>query len=157
MDITFRKAEYDDLPRIVHLLANDSLGKLRESDSSPLPPSYYAAFDAIYHDKNNYLLVAVLDKQIVGVLQITFITHLIYQGGKRALIEGVRVDESMRGKGVGRLLFEKAISKAREENCYMVELTTNKKRTDAIAFYKKLGFEASHEGMKMEFTCKEST
>ena len=150
MTLLFRKATYADLPRIVHLLANDPLGKLRESDKNPLPSSYYAAFDAIERDINNYLMVAVADELVVAVLQITFVYHLVYQGGRRALIEGVRVDEACRGQGIGRQLLEAAINKSKEEGCNMVELTTNKKRPAALAFYQSIGFVASHEGMKME-------
>jgi GNAT superfamily N-acetyltransferase len=45
-----------------------------------------------------------------------------------------------------------AINKAKEEGCHVVQLTTNKKRPGALEFYKKLGFVASHEGLKLHLT-----
>jgi len=148
LNIIFRKATSLDVS-IVCLLADDSLGASREQYSEPVSPKYYATFEEISTDKNSYLIVAELDNQIVDTLQLTFITYLTYQGGKRALIEGVRTDKSIRGQGIGKAILEWAIHKAKEENCHIVQLTTDKKRPDALEFYKKLGFVASHEGMKL--------
>lgn len=149
MNIHFRKATRDDVLNIVRLLADDPLGAAREQYTEPLPTQYYAAFDEINADANNYLIVAVLDDQVVGTLQLTLITYLTYQGGKRALIEGVRTDQSVRGQGIGKAMLEWAIHKAKDEGCHVAQLTTDKKRPDALEFYKKLGFTASHEGMKL--------
>jgi GNAT superfamily N-acetyltransferase len=151
MNVNFRKANRSDVPHIVQLLAEDTIGMTREQYKEPLPQSYYAAFDVINADKNNWLIVAELDNKIIGTLQLTFITYLTYQGGKRALIEGVRTDKSVRGKGIGRAMLEWAIQKAKEEGCHVVQLTTDKRRPDALEFYKKLGFVASHEGLKLHF------
>ena len=90
-----------------------------------------------------------MDGRLVGVLQLTFIPYLTYMGGWRALIEGVRVSSDARSLGIGRQLIEWAIDRARERNCHLVQLTTDKSRPDALRFYEKLGFKASHEGMKL--------
>lgn len=84
-----RKATENDLSSIVKLLANDPLGMKRECYQDPLPESYRRAFSEINTDKNNFLAVVEEDNKIIGTLQLTFITYLTYQGGKRALIEGV--------------------------------------------------------------------
>lgn len=147
--VTFRSAIREDLDAIVRMLADDPLGATRETRSSPLLPSYYSAFEAIRADPNNELAVACLDAEVVGVLQITFIPYLTYRGGWRALVEGVRVNAAVRGQGVGRALLECAISRARERGCHVVQLTTDKSRPEAKAFYESLSFQATHEGMKL--------
>lgn len=149
MNINFRQATRKDVPEIVRLLADDTLGAAREQYTEPLSQQYYLAFDEISSDKNNYLIVAELNNRIVGTLQLTFITYLTYQGGKRAIIEGVRIDKSTRGKGVGKAMLEWAIHKATNESCHVIQLTTDKKRPEAFEFYKSLGFIATHEGMKL--------
>lgn len=111
--------------------------------------TYYTAFEAIDRDPNNELVVATLDGRTVGVLQLTFIPYLTYRGRWRALIEGVRVDSSVRSSGIGRMLFEWAIERARQRGCRIVQLTSDKMRPDAIRFYQSLGFVASHEGFKL--------
>lgn len=148
-DPVFRRAVRADLPDIVRLLADDPLGAKREEYTSPLPDSYYAAFDAIDADPNNELIVVELQDKIVGVLQITYIPYVTYRGSWRALIEGVRVDSSMRSTGIGRKLFSWAIERAARRGCHLVQLTSDKARPDAIRFYTSLGFVASHEGLKL--------
>jgi len=146
----FRRAVRADLPDIVRMLADDMLGAKREEYASPLPESYYAAFEAIVRDPNNELVVGELDERVVAVLQLTCIPNLSRRGSWRALIEGVRIDSSVRSGGVGRRLVEWAIARAREKGCRLVQLTSDKRRRDAIRFYESLGFVASHEGMKLE-------
>jgi GNAT superfamily N-acetyltransferase len=149
MEIEFRQATHEDLPEIVRMLADDFLGQTRERYETPLPESYIKAFAEIEADKNNELIVAEIDGEIVGALQITFTPSISFQGGKRATVESVRVDGKYRGRGVGKELMKWAIERAREENCLMIQLTTNAERADAHRFYENLGFKGSHLGMKL--------
>ena len=119
----FRNGSREDVPGIVSLLPHDPLGAKRERYQDPLPSNYYDAFSAIDADPNNELVVACNNEQVVGVLQLTFIPYLTYQGGWRALIEGVRVDATLRSKGLGRTMFEWAISRAKQRGCHLVQLT----------------------------------
>jgi GNAT superfamily N-acetyltransferase len=149
--VRFRRAVAEDLPAIVRLLADDELGAQRERLEDPLPVSYVEAFEAIASDKNNELSVAEdPDGAVVAVLQLTFTPYLTHQGGWRATIEGVRVDSRLRGSGVGAQLFGWAIGRARERGCHLVQLTTDKRRPEARRFYESVGFEATHEGMKLK-------
>ena len=150
-NLQFRQARAEDLVSIVEMLANDPLGAKREVFSEPLLPTYISAFEAINKDPNNELTVACISNEVVGVFQLTFIPYLTYQGSWRALIEGVRVSESYRSKGIGQRMFEWAIERAKAKGCYMLQLTTDKTRPDALRFYERLGFKASHEGMKLHF------
>ncbi len=147
--IQIRRAARQDLPAIVRLLADDPLGNLRESYTSPLPAAYLEAFAEIDRDPHNELVVAEHAGEVVGVLQLTFIRYLTFQGGRRAQIEGVRISKSYRGQGIGRRMFEWAIERARQEGCHLVQLTTNKERPEALEFYLQLGFTNSHEGLKL--------
>ena len=151
-DLVFRRATRCDLNAIVRMLADDPLGGQREAYSSPLPESYYRAFEAIDRDANNELVVVEINEKIIGVLQITFIPYITYRGGWRAQIEGVRVTTELRSSGIGRRLFLWAIDRARQRGCHLVQLTSDKARPDAIRFYESLGFVASHEGLKLHLT-----
>ncbi len=145
-----REATKKDVPTIVEMLANDKLGRQRERFENPLPNSYLSAFKQIDADTNKELVVMEDNSgKVIGTLQLSFLQYLTYQGGIRAQIEQVRVHESQRGKGLGRLLFEWAIERAKEKGAHVVQLTTDKKRPDALKFYENLGFKASHEGMKL--------
>lgn len=155
--LLFRRATRDDLPAIVAMLADDLLGALREANTSPLPQCYHDAFDAIDRDPNIELVVAQAGGgAVLGVLQLSFIPNLSHRGGWRALIEGVRVAAEARSGGVGRQMLLWAVERARQRGCIMVQLTSDKTRTDAIRFYEGLGFVASHEGMKLHLPRGES-
>lgn len=149
----FRKAIKSDLPFIIQLLANDKLGALREDYRQPLPDSYNIAFDNIIQDANQELMVVTNEEgEVIGTLQLSFIPYLTYRGGIRSQIEAVRIREDYRGQGIGEQVFRWAIHRAQERGAHLIQLTTDKKRPSAKRFYDKLGFVASHEGMKLHFS-----
>jgi len=148
--LIIRRANQKDVPAIVELIANDELGRLRENFKTPLPDEYINAFDKINSDQNQELMVMLSDSgEVIGTLQLSFIQYLTYQGGIRAQIEAVRVHENYRNKGIGQELIQWAIDRAKKRGAHVVQLTTDKKRDAALKFYEKLGFIASHEGMKL--------
>ena len=146
----FRKAKETDVAKIVELLADDELGKVRENFTEPLPLAYMTAFKSIDSDTNQELIVVENENaEIIGTLQLSFIQYLTYQGGIRAQIEGVRIRKDQRGGGIGRKMIAWAIKRCEERKAHVLQLTSDKKRPGAIEFYKRLGFSASHEGLKM--------
>ncbi|NMM94398.1 GNAT family N-acetyltransferase [Bifidobacterium oedipodis] len=148
-DIVIREASAHDLPRIVELLADDDLGRLREKSTSPIPQYYVDAFNRIAGDDDNLILVACEGETVVGTLQITFTQYLSRKGSLRATIESVRVAHDKRDLGIGSILLKHAINLASARGCSLVQLTTDKTRTNAHRFYEKLGFRPTHEGMKL--------
>jgi ribosomal protein S18 acetylase RimI-like enzyme len=147
--LTFREARRENVPAIIAMLADDALGSTREQNTEPLPESYYDAFAAIERDPNNEQWVACLDAVVVGTLQLTYTPSLSYRGSWRGTVESVRTAAELRGRGIGRRLVEHAIERARARGCALVQLSTHASRTDAQRFYERLGFHASHKGMKL--------
>ena len=147
--VTLRDARREEVAAIVAMLADDMLGGTRDQVADPLPDAYYKAFDAIAASRDNCLLIAELDGEVVGTLQLTFIPGLSKLGARKMLVEAVRVVSARRGTGIGRQIMAAAIALARARNCKSVELTSHKRRTDAHRFYEQLGFAASHVGMKL--------
>ncbi|HCA87795.1 MAG TPA: GNAT family N-acetyltransferase [Streptomyces sp.] len=146
-DIVIRPATADDLTAIVEMLADDPLGAQRESPDDLAP--YRSAFDRLAADPNQQLVVAVRDGKAVGTLQLTVIPGLSRRGSSRSLIEAVRVHADERGGGLGTRLIEWAIDASREQDCRLVQLTSDASRTDAHRFYERLGFTGSHVGFKL--------
>ena len=134
---------------IVALLADDAIGRSREDAGLPLDDRYDSAFDALNDDPNQLMAVAEADGGVAGCLQISFIPGLTRLGMWRGQIEGVRIAASHRGDGLGQNFLEWAIGECRKRNCGLVQLSTDKMRPDALRFYERLGFRATHEGMKL--------
>ncbi|GAB4173765.1 MAG: GNAT family N-acetyltransferase [Thalassobaculales bacterium] len=150
MALTFRAATAADIPAIIALLHDDGLGKSREVPGDPPHPAYLDAFRAMQAQPGNEVILAVAeDGGIVGCIQYTRIHGLSRRGMARAQIEGVRVAAGRRGQKIGEALIGHAIERARAEGCGLVQLTSDKRRADAIRFYERLGFTASHEGLKL--------
>jgi GNAT superfamily N-acetyltransferase len=147
--VALRRAMAGDVPAIVSLLAADQLGATRDGvRSSADLASYEQAFAAIDSDPAHILVVAEAGTSLAGTLQLSFIPGLARRGALRAQIEAVRVREDYRSRGLGAAMVGWAIGEARGRGCALVQLTTDKSRTSAHRFYQRLGFVASHEGMK---------
>lgn len=150
--VTVRRATRDDLPRIVAMLHDDGLGKRREDPSLPLDARYIAAFERLDGDEDHLMLVLLQDDRVVGYLQLSFIPGLSRRGMLRGHIEAVRIAGDRRGQGLGTILLDHAIDECRRRDCGLVQLTSDKQRTDARRFYERLGFVAAHEGFKLQLT-----
>ena len=147
--VQYRRAIETDMPAIVRMLADDEISAQRERFETPLPQTYYDAFEAIDRDPNNELIVAEMDGKVIGTLQLMFLPSISYQGGTRAQVESVRVVQHLRGQGIGAEMMEWALARARQRGCHMMQLTSHKSREDAHRFYERLGFTKSHIGMKI--------
>lgn len=132
------------------MLADDDLGAEREDRAVPLADGYLKAFHEIDTDGNNELIVAEFSGIIVGTMHLIFTPSLSYRGGRRCTVESVRVERSLRGKGIGREMMIWAIQRANERGCVFMQLTSHNNRDRAHSFYDVLGFEKTHIGMKLK-------
>jgi len=147
--LILRPVEERDLSHIIRLFVADDLGATRETLSDPLPQTYQLAFQEIMEDKHQALLVVEYKGNIIGTCHLTFIPSLSFQGSRRLNIENIHVDKNFQNQGIGTWMIQRAIAIGQEKGCKIVQLTTNKKRVRAKTFYEKLGFIATHEGMKL--------
>lgn len=141
-----RRALPKDLDEILELQAQDSMHYYDEP--SEVSANQRAAFDEIDADVNQDLLVGEFDGQIVCTAQVTWMRMLAADGGLYCQVEAVRTAPDMRGRGIGALLMESIEGEARKRGAARIQLTSNKERTRAHAFYEGLGYVPSHVGMK---------
>ncbi len=145
--LELRRAQATDVPAIVRLIIEDQVAASRESaDMAP----YEAAFARIDADPAQLLLAAVVAGEVVGTLQLTVIPGLARAGALRAQVEAVRVRADLRRRGIGEAMMRWVVDEARQRGCALVQLTTDKRREAAHRFYARLGFTASHEGLKLQ-------
>jgi GNAT superfamily N-acetyltransferase len=150
MKLLFREAMAADIPVLISMLADDDLGSQREDSSHPLNEKYLNAFGEINSDPNNELILGECNGEVIGMLQLTFIPYLSHMGSWRCLIESVRIHSDHRGQGLGTEFFKWAIERAKQRNCRIVQLTSDKSRPSALHFYEALGFNATHQGFKLK-------
>lgn len=141
----FRAATRADLPAILALLADDPLGQGRET--AEIAP-YLAAYDQLAANPMHQLIVGDLAGRVVATCQLTILHGLSRQGMTRALLEAVRVAPDLRSTGIGAALIAEVEARARAAGAAMIQLSTDKSRLRAHAFYDRLGDEPSHLGYK---------
>jgi GNAT superfamily N-acetyltransferase len=147
--VGLRRAVADDLSAIVALLLDDPLASQRgDFPSNDLEP-YRRAFIAIDADPAHCLLIAhMANGAIVATAQLTVLPCLSRNGTTRLQVEAVKVRSSHRSRGIGRALLEWIMQIAPSLGVGMVQLTTDPQRPEAIRFYEKNGFVASHIGFR---------
>ena len=145
-----REATAADLPAIIAMLYDDETGRTREDPSVPLDLRYVAAFEAIARDPNQHLIVAELDGEPIGTMQLSFLPGLSFRGSWRGQIEAVRIASHRRGQRLGEQMILWAVEQCRARDCKMVQLTSTASRTAAHRFYERLGFAKTHVGMKLQ-------
>jgi ADP-ribose pyrophosphatase YjhB (NUDIX family)/GNAT superfamily N-acetyltransferase len=150
-DVVLRRAVRTDVPAIVQLLADDVIGSGREQGRELA--SYLDAFEDVDADPAHLLVVLEADGAVAGTMQLTFLPGLSRGGARRSQVEAVRVAPSLRGHGLGEAMLRWGIEESRRRGCVIVQLTTDKRRSDAQRFYvERLGFTMSHEGLKLDLT-----
>jgi ribosomal protein S18 acetylase RimI-like enzyme len=88
-----------------------------------------------------YLLAASTEgDEAGGVCQLRYRLS-VWSGLGDCWLEDLYVDGSARRAGLGRALVEASFERARERDCYRIELDVNEQNTEALAFYEALGFE----------------
>jgi GNAT superfamily N-acetyltransferase len=146
--VSFRLATAADLPALLRLLVDDAVAQARGGYTAEVTPGVRQAFDEIEGDPNNELWLGERDGEIVAMLQLTLIPGLSRGGVKRALVEAVRVRADLRGQRIGEALMRHIEQRAKAAGCGLIQLTTDKQRLAAHRFYERLGYAASHLGMK---------
>lgn len=149
--LSYRAATPDDLPFIVGLIVEDAVVATADSVADARHADYQTALAAIDADPNQEMIVVEADGAPVGCFQLTYLPGLMRRGMWRGMIEVVHVADGVRNRGYGTQMMRWALERCRERGCGMVQLTSNKKRTDAHRFYERLGFLRSHEGFKYYF------
>jgi GNAT superfamily N-acetyltransferase len=146
--ITIRRATRRDIPALLRLYG--SFAAVDEDDPNGLSAGAAdAIFDRIDADQNQALLVAEQDLRVIGTLVLVVVQNLAHHGQPWAIVENVAVHEQARGQGLGTILIEEAVRRARGARCYKLVLSARESRTDAHRLYQRLGLRQTHLGFEM--------
>ena len=108
--------------------------------------------EIIYDDKRP-IFVAVNEKEeVLGYAFCVFQQHIdnnILTDIKTLYIDDLCVDESCRGQGAGKLLYEAVLELARSLGCQNVTLNVWACNPDAMRFYEKRGLKVQKIGMEI--------
>ena len=133
MDIKIRRAKKEDCPRLLELV-----NELAEYEKAPQEVTVKADhFMESGFGANPvwWAFVAEVDGRIEG-FALYYIRYSTWKG-QAMYLEDILVTEAMRGKGLGKLLFEKLIEEAKEKGWKRIVWQVLDWNEPAINFYKK--------------------
>ena len=132
-DVHIRRARNDDADRLASLLTQ--LGYPTRPGDVPGRLSRMTTDDprtTVFVAEQNGTVVGLVTAQIVHVLNrpsdVMWLTTLV-------------VEETVRGSGVGRALVDAVAALGAESGCEWLSVTTHERRSDAHAFYQRIGFD----------------
>jgi GNAT superfamily N-acetyltransferase len=138
---TIREGRKEDLPRVLELVkelaeyekaSNEVINTVALMEKEGFGPNPVFGF-----------FVCENGNGIVG-LSLYYWRYSTWKG-KRLYLEDIIVTESERGKGLGKILFDRTMEKALEENCSGMMWQVLDWNEPAINFYKKYGTQMSQE------------
>ena len=149
---SIRSATEKDIPRILELY-NELIIHLSQIEQSrkPSDDDTHRVFAEISADPGHELYVAEEDGRVVGTIVLLVVPNLSHSATPWAVAENLVVTQSYRRRGIGRMLLEHAVARAREKGCYKIQLWSDRRRTEAHEFYESLGFEALAYGFRLYF------
>ena len=140
-EIKIREGRKEDLPRVLELIK-----ELAEYERAP----HEVTNTVEKMEQDGYgsnpvfgFFVAETSERIIGI-SLYYWRYSTWKG-KRLYLEDIIVTESERGKGAGKLLFDRTMEKALEENCTGMMWQVLDWNEPAINFYKKYGTHMGQE------------
>ena len=147
-----RQATEEDIPRILELYRELAITTSEvELSWSPSLDDYRRVLAEICAAPGHELLVAEDQGQVVGTMVLLIVPNLSHGACPWALVENLVIGHGNRRRGLGRLLMDYAIARARDAGCYRIVLSSDKRRREAHRFYRSLGFQASAHGFRLHF------
>lgn len=139
MKIVVRPGRREDLPHVLELVkelalyerapeqVTNTVERMEYDGFGPNP--VYGMFVACREQEGSR------EDQIIGI-SVYYYRYSTWKG-KRLYLEDIIVTEKERGKGIGKMLFDRTLQKSLEENCTGVAWQVLDWNTPAIEFYKR--------------------
>ncbi|HIS91249.1 MAG TPA: GNAT family N-acetyltransferase [Candidatus Faecisoma merdavium] len=142
-NLVIRKASMDDL-NIIQKLNNQLFELEKENFASTLVKDWPLTLEGKNYFQslinNNYVILAILDEEIVGYLAGSINEQGSYEKIKYGEINNMFIKDTCRGFGIGKKLISCFKEYCRQNNIYNLKVTASFKNKNAIEFYRKNGF-----------------
>jgi len=147
-----RAATEKDIPRILELYEELVTSTApAETGRTPSLDEYRRVFEQVRDMPGHELIVAEENGEVIGTMVLLIVPNLSHSGLPWATVENVVTDRRFQRQGIGKLMMEYAIDRAKKSGCYKLQLASNKTRQEAHLFYENLGFETSAHGFRLYF------
>ena len=104
-------------------------------------------FDKIENNPDHIIVVALIDRKIVGAATLLLESKFIHDGGIVGHIEDVVVDKNFQGQKIGEKIIRYLLEFAKTKGCYKTILDCV---DDVKPFYEKLGFKHNANALRFD-------
>lgn len=139
MTVTTRQGTIDDIPAIFELVKELAVYERALNQVT----NNVEKMTRDYNDKLYDFFVAESDSKIIG-LSLYYFRYSTWKG-KRLYMEDIIVTESMRGNGIGKILFDATVTAAKQTGCTGMLWQVLDWNTSAVGFYRKYGTNFDNE------------
>lgn len=136
-EVTIREARGGDAAAVAALY--------RSFVSSPHINVREERLKTIASDPNNFVFVCEIDGVVCGTAFLTLCLDAMFGNQPYGVLENVVVDESKRGKGIGRRLFAHVEELCRMRDCSKIMLLSTASRESAHRFFEQLGYSSANK------------
>ena len=133
MEITIRRAVKEDCPRLLELVKELAL---YEKAPQEVTVTLEHFIESGFGEKPVWWAFCAEAEGMVQAFALYYIRYSTWKG-QRMYLEDIVVTEAMRGKGIGKLLFDALIKEAAEKNLSGIIWQVLEWNEPAINFYKK--------------------
>ena len=150
-----RKAQKKDIPRMLDLLSQvDLVHHKGRPDIFKIGTKYSKSeLLELLSDEKYYILVYTGERdEVLGYCFCIYQQHVnnsILTDIKTLYIDDLCVDEALRGRRIGKELYEAAVAHARESGCYNLTLNVWSCNASALRFYESCGLKPQKIGMEL--------
>ncbi len=150
-----RRAEKKDIPKLGELLSQvDMVHHKGRPDIFKVGRKYSdAELEALLEDTQRPILVSVDEgDEVLGYCFCIFQQHVnnsVLTDIKTLYIDDLCVDENLRGRHIGKELYEAAVKLARDSDCYNLTLNVWSCNPSALRFYESCGLVPQKIGMEL--------
>ena len=149
MQITIRKSTKEDMPAVHGLISELALYEKAPHEVTNTVEEMIR--DGFGQQPVFHCLVAEIENVVKG-MAIYFIKYSTWKG-KGIYLDDIVITQSMRGKGIGKLLFDAVIEDSKNRNAKQLHWQVLDWNEPAINFYKKFNanFDAEWINCKLQF------
>lgn len=104
-------------------------------------------YDKIKNDPDHIIVVALIDKKVVGTATLLLELKFIHNGGIVGHIEDVVVDKKYQGQKIGEKIIKYLLNVAKTKGCYKTILDCV---DDVKPFYEKIGFKHNANALRFD-------
>ncbi len=131
----FREARRGDLDAVLSLYR-----QLQPADPVVQNGSVAEVFEQILAARGLHLFVLEEDGAVVATTYLNIIPNMTRSASPYAVIENVVVEESRRGKGLGKQIMAGTLQAAWDAGCYKAMLLAGSRKPATHVFYRACGF-----------------